>query len=49
MFCKADKEGLVPDIEEDVIPTSKPEKHMTVYVIPDKGERVRLNENFADT
>ena len=44
MFCKAEKEYLVPGIEEDIIPTSKPEDMITMHVIPDEGERVRLNE-----
>ena len=41
MFREAEKEDLVPGIQEDVIPTSKPEENMTVHVIPDEGERVR--------
>ena len=44
MFRKAEKEDLVPDIEEEVIPTSKPEENMPVHVIPNEGERVRPNE-----
>ena len=44
MFRKAEKEDLVPGIEEDVITTSKPEEKMHVNVIPDDGERVRPNE-----
>ena len=46
MFRKAEKECLVPGIEEDVIPTSKLEENMPVHVIPDEGERVSLNEIF---
>ena len=41
MFCEANKEYLVPGIEEDIIPTSEPEKNMPVNVIPDEGEIVR--------
>ena len=32
---------MVPGIEEDVIPTSKPEVNMHLRVIPDEGETVR--------
>ena len=46
MFCKADKEYLVPGIEEDIITTSEPEDKMHVHVIPVEVERVRLNEFF---
>ena len=35
---------MVPGIEEDVIPTSKPEEKMYVHVILDEGERVKPNE-----
>ena len=45
MFCKAEKEDLVPVMEEDVIPTSKQEENMPVHVIPDEKEKVRPNEN----
>ena len=34
----AEKESLVPGIEEDIIPTSKPEEKMHVHVIPDEGK-----------
>ena len=43
MFYEAEKEYLVPGIEEDIIPTSKPEKRMPVHVITDEGEGVRPN------
>ena len=43
MIHKANKEYLVPGIEEDIIPISEPEDKMPVHVIPDEGERVRLN------
>ena len=46
MFREAEKEYLVPGIEEDVIPMSKPEENMPVHVIPDEGERVRPNEIY---
>ena len=35
MLREAEKEYLVPGIEEDVIPTSKSENNMPVHVIPD--------------
>ena len=44
MFCEAEKEYLVPGIQEDAIPTSKPEANMPVHVIPDEEERVRPNK-----
>ena len=44
MFYKAEKEDLVPGIQEDTIPASKSEENMPVNVIPDEGERVRPNE-----
>ena len=44
MFCEVENEYLLPGIEEDVIPTSKPEDKMTVHVIPDEGEIVNPNE-----
>ena len=37
MFSKAEKEDLLPNIEEDVIPTSKPEEKISVHVISDEG------------
>ena len=37
MFFKAEKEDLVPGIEEDIISTSKPEEKMPVHVTPDEG------------
>ena len=40
MFREAEKEYLVPGIEEEVIPMSKPEENMPVHVISDEGERV---------
>ena len=44
MLQEAEKDYLVPGIEEDVIPTSKIEENIPVHVIPDEGERVRPNE-----
>ena len=44
MLREAEKDYLVPGIEEDVIPTSKIEENIPVHVIPDEGERVRPNE-----
>ena len=44
IFYEAEKEDLVPGIQEDAIPTSKPEENMPVNVIPDEGERVRPND-----
>ena len=46
MFCKADKDDLVPGIEEDITTTSEPEDKMHVHVIPVEVERVRPNEIF---
>ena len=46
MFREAEEGDLVPGIEEDVIPTSKPEDKMPVHVIPDKGEIIRRNEIY---
>ena len=46
VFHEAQKEYLVPGIEEDVIPTSKSENKMPVHVIPDEGERVSPNESY---
>ena len=43
MFRESEKEDLVPGIEEDTIPISKPEENMPVYIIPAEGERVRPN------
>ena len=36
MLCEADKEDFVIVIEEDIIPTSKPEENIPVHVIPDE-------------
>ena len=44
MFREAEKEDLVPGIEENVIPTSKPEENIHVHVILDEEEKVRLNK-----
>ena len=38
MFREAEKEDLVPGIEGDVIPTSKPEENIPVHVIPYEEE-----------
>ena len=46
MFREAEEGDLVPGIEEDVIPTSKPEDNMPVHVIPNKGEITRRNEIY---
>ena len=35
MFCKAEKEYLVPGIKEDIIPKSQPEENMPVHLISD--------------
>ena len=37
MFREAEKEILLPGIEEDIIPTSKLLENMPVHVIPDEG------------
>ena len=39
------KEDLLPDIEEDNIPTSETEYNMPVHVIPYDGESVRPTKN----
>ena len=44
MFCEAEKEDLVPGIEEDIF-TSNPEENMPLHLIPEEGEIVRPNEN----
>ena len=46
MFREAEKEYLIPGIEEEFIPTSEPEEKMHVHVITDEGERVRPNEIY---
>ena len=45
MFRDSNEEYLVPDIYEDKIHTSKPEDKLTVNIILDVGEIVRLKEN----
>ena len=47
MFFKAEKEDLVPGIEEDIISTSKPEEKMPVHVTPDEGESV-IPDKFSE-
>ena len=49
MFREAEKEDLVPCIEEDIIPTSEPEYKMPVHIIPDEGEIVRPNKIYESS
>ena len=49
MFRKAEKEYLVPGIEGNIIPKSEPEDKMPLHVIPDEGERVKLNEIYENS
>ena len=44
MFLEANKEDLVPYIQENIIRMSQPEDKMHVNVIPDEVEIVRPNE-----
>ena len=44
MFREAEKEYLVPGIQEDVIPMSKTEENIPMHVISDEVERVRSKE-----
>ena len=44
MFRKVEKEDLVPGIEEDIFPSSKPEEKTPMHVIPDEGKTVRPNK-----
>ena len=44
MLREADKEDLVPGIEEEILPTSEPDDNIPVHTTPDEGERVRPNE-----
>ena len=51
MFREAEKEDLVPGIEEYIIHTSVPEDNIPVHVIHDVGERVspnKMSENSSE-
>ena len=48
MFCDANKEYLVPDVEEDNIHKSESEDKMPVHVIHDMGQYMRSERKIGE-